>query len=214
METRKITIVNTRDQKKHVVETDATTLGELKSVLNENQINYSDMDFIEALTKTQLRGDDSLLPHDVPYNHTITNELVMVLTVPNRKIKSGMTRGELYDVINSYDDSDKLKNDIKLHFGRNYTMVSNGELEAYLENLNSESTPEQCCENNLAIEQKVDNLYDAVRKLADVLDNEGLDVDEVYDLLDSDVNECCCKDKTVYSAGMSVEDIDELVSSI
>lgn len=213
METRKITIVNTRDQKKHVVETNATTLGELKRVLNENQINYSDMDFIEALTKTQLRGDDSLLPHDVPYNHTITNELVMVLTVPNRKIKSGMTRGELYDIINSYDDSDKLKNDIKRHFGRNYTMVSNGELEAYLEGLNSESTPEQCCENNLTIEQKIDNLYDAVRKLADVLDNEGLDVDEVYDLLDSDDSECC-KDKTVYSAGMSADDIDGLVSSI
>ena len=76
METRKITIANTRDQKKSVIMTAATTLGELKRDLDAAGINYAEMDFIEAITKTQLRGDDSVLPHDVPFNHTNTNELV------------------------------------------------------------------------------------------------------------------------------------------
>ena len=40
METRKITIVATREQKKYVIDSAATTLGELKADLDNVGINY------------------------------------------------------------------------------------------------------------------------------------------------------------------------------
>ena len=65
METRKITIVATREQKKYVIDSAATTLGELKADLDNVGINYEDMTFMEGLTRTEILRDDSLLPHDV-----------------------------------------------------------------------------------------------------------------------------------------------------
>ena len=97
METRKITVVSTREQKRSTIMSAATTLGELKADLNNAGINYSDMTFYEGLTKTELVNDESLLPTNVPYKGQITNELVFMLTNMNKKIKSGaMTRAEAY----------------------------------------------------------------------------------------------------------------------
>ena len=219
MEARKITIANTREQKKSVVMSAAATLGELKRDLDAAGINYAEMDFVEALTKTQLRGDDSVLPHDVPFNHTVTNELVFVLTVPNRKIKSG-SREEVYNRINCCNDSGELKEAIKNHFNRNYTMVSTADLEDfisdwdYLRKGSSEiQEPDEdcvCLECRVkALEHKVNNIHEAIMNIVDVLDDDYL-TEDIVDALTNGEN----KDRTVYSAGMSSEDIDELVNNI
>lgn len=222
METRKITIANTRDQKKSVLMTAATTLGELKRDMNAAGINYADMDFIEALTKTQLRGDDSVLPHDVPYNHTTTNELVFLLTIPNRKIKSGSERNEVYMRINNGDDSVMLKEAIKNRFGRNYTMVTTSDLEDFIEQWEDIHGSNDCCncgceQHELTLEdrvdmltQKVDNLYEAMMNVIDVLDADYF-TNDIQEALTKCVKS---KDTTVYSAGMSGDEIDELVNSI
>ena len=222
METRKITIANTRDQKKSILMTAATTLGELKRDMNAAGINYADMDFIEALTKTQLRGDDSVLPHDVPYNHTTTNELVFLLTIPNRKIKSGSERNEVYMRINNGDDSVMLKEAIKNRFGRNYTMVTTSDLEDFIEQWESIHGSNDCCncgceQHELTLEervdmltQKVDNLYEAMMNVIDVLDTDYF-TNDIQEALTKCVKS---KDTTVYSAGMSGDEIDELVNSI
>jgi len=223
METRKITIANTRDQKKSVVMTAATTLGELKRDLDAAGINYCEMDFIEALTKTQLRGDESVLPHDVPFNHTTTNELVFLLTTPNRKIKSGIDRNEVYDRINNFCESDLLKDAIKNHFGRNYTMVKTSELEDFIDvfdyNFHHENEPQpmseaasECTiEHRLSIlEDNVARLNDAIMNIIDVLDEDYF-TEGIYEAIapDSEV-----KDNTVYSAGMNSKQIDELIDNI
>lgn len=220
METRKITIANTRDQKKSVVMTAATTLGELKRDLDAAGINYSDMDFIEALSKTQLRGDDSVLPHDVPYNHTTTNELVFVLTVPKRKIKSGGSRDDVYARINNCSDSYELKEAIKNNFGRNYTMVTTADLEDFIDDWNHlcHTNDEcSCCQREMtlderidALEQKVNNLHEAMMNVINVLDADYF-TNDIQDALTKSV---LPKDKTVYSAGMSSDQIDELINNV
>ena len=41
---------------------------------NSHGIDYQDMTFFEGLTKIELKTDESVLPHDVPYKGNITNE--------------------------------------------------------------------------------------------------------------------------------------------
>ena len=99
MDARKITVVQTKNQKKSVIMSAATTLAELKSDLRANGIDYDGMTFFEGTSKVELKNDASVLPHDVPYKGTVTNELVFMLTNTNKKIRSGaaiMSRAEAY----------------------------------------------------------------------------------------------------------------------
>lgn len=89
MESRKITIVSTKNQTKKVIMSSATTLAELKADLRQNGIDYQDMTFFEGTSKVELKTDNSIIPHDVPWKGTTTNELVFMLTNTNKKIKSG-----------------------------------------------------------------------------------------------------------------------------
>lgn len=90
MEARKIVVVSTKNQKKSVIMSAATTLAELKADLRHNGIEYGGMTFYEGTSKTELKTDASVLPHDVPYKGTTTNELVFMLTNTNKKIRSGI----------------------------------------------------------------------------------------------------------------------------
>ena len=54
METRKITIISTKNHSTKVINSAATTLSELKADLNNAGISYTDCPFFEGLTKTQL----------------------------------------------------------------------------------------------------------------------------------------------------------------
>ena len=229
MEPRKITIANTRDQRKSVIMSAATTLGELKRDLDNACIDYSDMDFIEALTKTQLKDDSSVLPHDVPHGHTVTNELVFLLTLANRKIKSG-SRADVYDRINNSEDSDELKTAIQNHFGKNYTIVTTANLEEFIgewddecanendknlsdfsEDMKANAPLPQYDDRIAVLEKKVDCIIEAMMNMIDVLGNAGVDVDEIYHALTDNIK---IKDDTVYSAGMSSDDIDRLINSL
>lgn len=130
METRKITIVQTKNQKKSVIMSAATTLAELKSDLRANGIDYDGMTFFEGTSKVELRNDASVLPHDVPYKGTITNELVFMLTNTNKKIRSGaMTRIEVYNAIKSMG----LQDACVKKFGKNFTMCKTTDLIALVQ---------------------------------------------------------------------------------
>lgn len=137
METRKITVVSTKTQKKSVIMSAATTLGELKADLRDANIDYTDMTFYEGTSKTELKTDDSILPHDVPYKGTITNELVFMLTNTNKKIKSGadLSRAELYDQIKKKGLQDRCKE----LYGKNFTMCKTVELLHVVEKYNKSS---------------------------------------------------------------------------
>lgn len=133
MEARNITIVSTQNQNKYVVNTDATTLAELKAALRAQGISYEGMTFYEGLSHTELLTDESVLPHDVPYKGTTTNELVFMLTTPNKKIRSGANLSEarqaLYDAIEEYG----LKEACVNAYGKNFTQCKNSELMALIE---------------------------------------------------------------------------------
>lgn len=124
MENRKIIIVSTKTQRKYTLTTDASTLAELKSVCDANNIDYEGMSWFEGTSKTEMMSDNSVLPHDVPYKGTVTNNLVFRLT-PTKKIASGMNRIDAYAVIR---DS-KLQQYVKDTYGKNFTQLSNAVLE-------------------------------------------------------------------------------------
>lgn len=161
MEARKITVVSTKTQRKDIIMSSAKTLGELKADLDAAGIDYADMTFFEGTSKTELISDESVLPKDVPYtNRTtgetkITNELVFMLTNSNKKIRSGVSRKDLYTLINEKN----LRDAVHTRYGKNYTQCSNAQLE---EVLNEYETASECgCSNCVeAITILVEALYD------------------------------------------------------
>ena len=138
MEARKITVVSTRNQKKSVIMSAATTLAELKADLRQNGIDYDGMTFYEGTSKVELKDDASVLPHDVPYKGQTTNELVFMLTNTNKKIRSGadMSRADAYAAIKA----NGLQDECVKRFGKNFTMCKTADLVA-LVNEKSASKP-------------------------------------------------------------------------
>ena len=132
MDVRKITVVQTKNQKKSVIMSAATPLAELKSDLRANGIGYDGMTFFEGTSKVELKNDASVLPHDVPYKGTVTNELVFMLTNTNKKIRSGaatMSRAEAYSAIKSMS----LQDACVKKFGKNFTMCKTTDLIALIQ---------------------------------------------------------------------------------
>lgn len=138
METRKITIISTKNHSTKVINSAATTLGELKTDLDNAGIEYTDCTFFEGLTKTELKNNDAILPHDVPYKGTITNNLVFMITNASKKIKSGADRKSIIAEIKAKNLTEVVKNT----YGKNYTNCKTEDLEKIL-SMNNTSTPKE-----------------------------------------------------------------------
>lgn len=163
MEARNITIVSTANQNKYVVNTNATTLGELKAALDAQGISHAGMTFYEGLSHTELLTDASVLPHDVPYKGTTTNELVFMLTTPNKKIRSGAalpeTRQALYEAIVELG----LKDQCMSVYGKNFTQCKNSELMALIEDANVAADGGEHCVTRLekALDLLIETLWES-----------------------------------------------------
>lgn len=136
MEKRKITVIPTKTHKTQVIESAATTLAELKADLTKAGIDYTDCTFFEGLTKIELKNDAAILPHDVPYKGTTTNNLVFMITNASKKIRSGakLDRKAIIEEI-------KVKNlteVVKKTYGKNYTNCKTEDLQKIL---NKETAP-------------------------------------------------------------------------
>ena len=138
METRKITIISTKNHSTKVINSAATTLGELKTDLDNAGIGYTDCTFFEGLTKTELKNNDAILPHDVPYKGTITNNLVFMITNASKKIKSGADRKSIIAEIKAKNLTEVVKNT----YGKNYTNCKTEDLEKIL-SMNNISAPKE-----------------------------------------------------------------------
>lgn len=138
METRKITIISTKNHSTKVINSAATTLGELKTDLDNAGIGYTDCTFFEGLTKTELKNNNAILPHDVPYKGTITNNLVFMITNASKKIKSGADRKSIIAEIKAKNLTEVVKNT----YGKNYTNCKTEDLEKIL-SMNNTSTPKE-----------------------------------------------------------------------
>ena len=128
METRKITIISTKNHSTKVINSAATTLGELKTDLDNARIGYTDCTFFEGLTKTELKNNDAILPHDVPYKGTTTNNLVFMITNASKKIRSGADRKSIIAEIKAKN----LTEVVKKTYGKNYTNCKTEDLEKIL----------------------------------------------------------------------------------
>lgn len=214
MESRKITIVTTvNGQSKKVIMSSATTLGELKTDLNANGISYEDMDFYEGVSKTKILNDDSILPANVPYKGTTTNELVFMLSTTNKKIRSGatLTRPAIYARIKEMN----LQDAIKLEFGRNFTQVSTDDLISFINENEVEETPAPTgITSNLS-------LHEAFKKLLDVLCDNGIidddDDEEIKVVLYKDcptVSSPQLKAEPVLESSYDEDELDEMINSL
>ena len=167
MEPRKITVVNTRDQKKTVIRSTATTLRELKRDLDANDITYTDMTFYEGVSHTELKTDDSVLPHDIPYKGRVTNDLVFMLTNTNKKIKSGMNynRKHVYELIKKHNLKDKIQENL----GLPYTNCSTDALNVELQKLITVVPPKSDSSTDFCKAPNTDKYFIALRTLVDIL---------------------------------------------
>ena len=129
---RKVTVLIESTQSKVVFESNATTLGELKNELRERQVRYdSDCVFKEAASKTILTSDESILPSNIPWKGQVTNDLVFMVTAPQKKIRSGaMDRKEAYARVKELG----LQGSIHELEGKNFTQCSTTILISYIEN--------------------------------------------------------------------------------
>lgn len=208
MEARKITVVQTKNQKKSVIMSAATTLAELKKDLRDNGIDYDGMTFFEGTSKVELKNDASVLPHDVPYKGTVTNELVFMLTNTNKKIRSGavaMSRAEAYSAIKSMG----LQDACVKKFGKNFTMCKTADLIALVQS-NSASKPTAAPKAEAKAETKKEEKVEApvapvsngsecvdtvaraaISKLVEILEDNGTiedcEKEEVLDILGGEV---------------------------
>lgn len=131
METRKVTIINSRSQSQKVIQdSKATTLGELKAEMRERGIDYSGMTFYEGHMRAELKDDAAPLPTNIPYKGQVVNDLTFMLTAPEKNIKSGaMSRAEAYNKIKSFG----LQELCKTKFGKNFTQCSTADLISLIE---------------------------------------------------------------------------------
>ena len=198
MEARKITIVSTRNQKKSVIMSAATTLAELKADLRQNGIDYDGMTFYEGTSKVELKDDASVLPHDVPYKDQTTNELVFMLTNTNKKIRSGadMSRADAYAAIKAKG----LQGECVKRFGKNFTMCKTADLVALINEksvsktaLSTPTKEEKVAETKREKSEKQANTAECVdtkaraalsRLLTILTDNSTLEDDEAEEIED------------------------------
>lgn len=183
MQSRKITVIQTKNQKKSVIMSAATTLAELKSDLRANGIDYNGMTFFEGTSKVELKNDASVLPHDVPYKGIVTNELVFMLTNTNKKIRSGaVSRMEAYAEIKRRG----LQDACLKKFGKNFTMCKTADLIALVQS-NGASKPAPVAPASNGGECVDTVARAAISKLVEILEDNGTiecyEKDEVLDIL-------------------------------
>lgn len=123
---RNITIVFQETGKRVNLEGTFATLKDVKDALLEQDINTNDMEFMEGISKTKMSEPDAQLPTNILYKGKHTNNLVFLVTRIGKKIASGSSaRALLYASIRELN----LQEDCKKAFGKNYTLVSNEDLE-------------------------------------------------------------------------------------
>lgn len=134
---RKITVLVESTQSKHVLQSNATTLGELKNELRDKNISFNSDDvFKEGMSKTVLTTDESILPSNIPWRGEVTNDLIFMITAPQKKIKSGaMTRAEVYAEVKRL----KLQDTISKKMGKNFTQCSTATLLTFIDEASKNS---------------------------------------------------------------------------
>ena len=153
METRKVTIINSKTQSQKVIQdSKATTLGELKQEMRERGIDYTGMTFFEGHMRAELKDDAAPLPTNIPYKGQVVNDLTFMLTAPEKKVKSGaMSRAEAYAEIKKRG----LQSACVDEFGKNFTQCSTVDLISLIEKNSTKAAPAPKAEKPIEVEAPV-----------------------------------------------------------
>lgn len=127
MEARQIRIISSRTQQEKVITSSAETLGELKADLREAGIDYNGLGFFEGVSRTELKDDAAQLPKDLSWKGKRTNNLVFMLTEPQKKIRNG---AEVTDRASAYAyiKDNNLQKEVEKKFGQNFTRCKTPDL--------------------------------------------------------------------------------------
>lgn len=214
METRKVTIINSKTQSQKIIkDSKATTLGELKREMSEEGIDYTDMTFYEGHMRAELKDDAAPLPTNIPYKGQIVNDLVFMLTAPDKKIKSGsMSRAEVYAEIKKRN----LQNACISKFGKNYTQCSTAGLISLIKDNKCTSSITTHNEDTLKVSDTSiisdSKCLEALTILVEELYDEDLIREEVYDEVINIINGSLHNKSE--NERMSKADIDEMFSFV
>lgn len=198
METRKVTIINNKSQKQTVIENStATNLGELKAEMREKNISYEGMTFYEGHMRAELKDNAAPLPTNIPFKGQVVNDLVFLLTAPEKKIKSGaMSRNEL------------IAEAKKLGFPSNPTQAKSAALVEFIESKKGTTKVEEA-PKAAAPALNISRIETAFRILVEALHDDATIVsytrDEIMEALDGD-----CPEETTASKKISQSEIDEM----
>ena len=126
---RKVTVMSNKGANVVVIESNATTLGELKRELSAADVSYDGMAIFEGVSRTTLMDDESILPSNLPYKGVVTNDLVILLSPKDKKITSGASAREAaYAAVKA----NNLQSAVVAQFGRNFTQVSTIDLVEFV----------------------------------------------------------------------------------
>ena len=134
---REIQVIANSQNKNEVYMSNAETLGELKAELINKGYEVEDMDIKEGKSRTDLRDELTPLPSNFNYKGVETNDLVIMITPQNTKIKSGMTnyRRNLYATIREYGLQSKVMDET----GKNFTQCSDSVLSSIIADYEAET---------------------------------------------------------------------------
>lgn len=131
---RNVIVVSTNTQtRKDFKDVEVTTLADVKRLLDDAGIDYTNQAFYEGVSKAEYKSDDSIMPTNMPFKGSVTNDLVFQLSNASKKIASGAVnprRQKVFDKIKEYN----LYRAIKDEFGLIFTSVSTDKLEDFIYN--------------------------------------------------------------------------------
>lgn len=210
MEARRITVISTKTQRKRIIMSAATTLEELKRDLEAANVDYEGMTFYEGLSKTELKDNKSLLPHDISYKGQVTNELVFMLTNPNKKIASGVLsprRLKLYEEIKRLN----LEYKCKAKYNKVYTKCSDNDLI----HLIAENSTESCACKDTKVKTTPEAEFKALKRafiylVAILRDNDYITLTEEDELHDVLYRRSSCEPDELENSPYSRSEIDNM----
>lgn len=142
---RQITIYESARNGKITVfnDVECNTLGELKALLREKGIDYSDKEFVEGVTNTKLLSDDSRIPTNIPFKGQTTNDVFINILNKDTKIKSGVNYAEL-SRMELLRTAKPYAKEIEHELSMNYTRAKSADIIAFLEKKDAQLKPGNC----------------------------------------------------------------------
>lgn len=199
---REIKVIANSLNKNEVYLSNAETVGELKAELINKGYDLQDMDMKEGKSRTILSEDMQILPTNFLYKGVETNDLVVMITPQNTKIKSGMmTRTELYNKIKAYG----LQEACKQQFGKNFTQCSTQILSDLTANYEMQHTIQTSTTENS--KYSLDSVVYGINKIINALQNFRIGGIRVFpEILCENLRQSLCKDYQPYTE----EELEEM----